>query len=774
MKKYSVWIILSAALLLLASVLSFPGLFGFTKIERIIGIKSVDGFALSAELPQGISSQRRREFLFPDSPVIYEDGKPLARPRAAGKEITNAGRGRYVISGSKIFFSTSDSGPIAARVFTIRAPMWSLREPLLLAVWLAGMAAAAIAVRLVRLAGAGDRNGLFQRPVLAYSALGVSVALVVGFLCAAHAGGAGSIPMTQSGADTWPGLSDLATSGISSLISDWFFLGLLFPAFWAALMGINAVQRNVAGWIGLTVLAVLPALAGYVYYGVNGASDSSFLVAGVIPCSDARMHFQQAAEIALQGTTQQMFNGRVFYPGFYAVLLKLAGLNLLVANLLVSTLVMLGLALTCRAVAKRVGLVGTAIYCLLYWLYFRVYGCGLLMTENLGLLLGVIGFGFLMLSVDREKIWPIFVAILFFALGSAARPGALFILPALALYAGLRVWNVEVGKFRMASAAGAMLLALVIIGGSFGANHVMTRALCRSEGKAFGNFAFTLHGLLNDTKWSTSANASGWNTSRVMEQNIRQIKESPSTLIRGVGRAYAEAFQKRFLFRFGAEKRLASAGMALFLLSSLACWCWRPLRGDSGWILLVVAGLIASIPFAPPWDAGERPYAVTVPVQIFLAAAGVVLLVDLFRKLAEMLIPGDLNGSPAPSEESVPPSDGRPVPSAFCKEHGITLIAFASLCFLLVLPAPLLLKLPGASKPERTFLAGSSLRVSSEGHSRFGSLVRANYLDRLSDFQASYPENAHFYLSDSTDFLLGIDWRNLETVLLPWPSTEGL
>jgi len=101
----SVLISVSASLLLLAAVLTFPGSFGFTRTEQVIGITNPDGFLLTAELPQGIARQRGREFLFPDYPVILEDGNPLERPRATYKQITNAGRGRYQFSGSKLHFS---------------------------------------------------------------------------------------------------------------------------------------------------------------------------------------------------------------------------------------------------------------------------------------------------------------------------------------------------------------------------------------------------------------------------------------------------------------------------------------------------------------------------------------------------------------------------------------------------------------------------------------------------------------------------------------------
>jgi len=326
----------------------------------------------------------------------------------------------------------------------------------------------------------------------------------------------------------------------------------------------------------------------------------------------------------------------------------------------------------------------------------------------------------------------------------------------------MRVWMAgPPGRIRVATSAGAVFLGLAIIGGCFAANHLVMQSLSRGEAKTFGNFAFTLHGLLNDTKWSTSAEEFGWNTSLVMDHNITQIRESPACLIRGIARAYGETFKKGFLFRFGQEKRFASAGMSMFILASLGCWLWKPLRGDSGWVLLSVAGILASIPFAPPWDAGERPYAVTMPVQIFLAAAGIALGLDLLRRLAAMLVPGpsaDLCERP-----ECGPAFGLPV--------------FAALCFILVLPAPLLLKATGFRSPvpsqSPALLPGSQRLVSMKKTAGEGSISRWQYLDRLSNFQASYPEEARFFTSEPGDFLLAINWSDLETVFVRQPTADG-
>jgi hypothetical protein len=295
-----------------------------------------------------------------------------------------------------------------------------------------------------------------------------------------------------------------------------------------------------------------------------------------------------------------------------------------------------------------------------------------------------------------------------------------------------------------------------------------------------------------------------------MEQNIKQIKESPLSLVRGVFRAYEETLKKGFLFRFGPEKRLASTGMAMFILALVGCWFWNPLRRDAIWIMLLVAGIIASIPFAPPWDAGLRPYAASVPVQIFLAAAGVAMLLDLLRRLAEVVVTGELagflrenrNGGQDPDGLSsstsgldenrgmgILPMQGNnrmgrmPMPHALSKQAGRLfsvvkdspgLIGFSVLCFVLVLPAPLILKMAGYRHPApseaHALLPGSRLLVASDGPSQLGRTTRAHFLDRLSEFQASYPEEVKFFTSQPGDFVLAVDWSNLETVVLPFPD----
>lgn len=709
---------MAGILVLLASMLSYPGTFGLVREARLTGIKESGGLLLEAKRPPELGQTCRRALLFPDDPQLLEQGVPLARPDTSEKKITNAGRGRYQINNGRIRFSTSDARPPGDRTFSVRAPAWSLPEPLLLAIWLLALAASAIALRVARPDGSRPDPVLFQR---------ASLVLAAGFLA--------------------------AFAWFPSPLADAFFLGLGWPAIWAGLLAALGLQRTAVCRFALAVLALLPAWAGTVYYGINAASDPSFLVGGVIPNSDAWLHFVQAAEIATQGATVQLFNGRFFYPAFYAVLLDLTGLNILAANFLMSALVLAGLAATVRPVARRVGWLGASVYGLLFWLYFRSHGCGLVMTENLGVLLGVIGFGFLLLQGERKAIWPAFAAIGFLGLGLVARPGAMFVLPALALAAGFRVWISRSGRLRLASALAAAAVGLALIAGCFVANQATMKMLSRGEGATFGNFAFTLHGLLNNTKWSTSADEFGWDTKLVMQHNIEQIKADPLAIVRGVSRAYGVAFEKGFLFRFDEEKRLAGIGMALFLIGALGFWVWKPLRPDAWWIPPAFLGILASIPFAPPWDAGERPYAATLPIQIFFAAAGVAVVRGLLRMLASWWMPAETG------------ADARPPDGAF------GLIALAAGCLLLTFPIPLVRHMLGRQTPvpsdSPALLPGSQIRIAGIGSCPQGTVPREQYLDRLSAFQADHPEAAGFYQSEPGTFVLAVDWRAWKPVLVP-------
>lgn len=415
--------------------------------------------------------------------------------------------------------------------------------------------------------------------------------------------------------------------------ADAFFLDLWLSFLWA--IGI-ALASPLDGWkgSGMTFLfALLPVAASIIYYDVSFSSDESFLVAGVIPWSDAYMHFRQASQMAVEGVTHTGMNGRFLYPAYFSSLLTITGLNVLWAHALVEICFAGALTITLRRVASLFGMPGAMIMALVCWLFFRARCSGLVMTENLGILCGLLSLTLFLISIQRKNIALLLFGIFMLSLGLCARPGALFVLPFMVLFAGYMVlndWQLTFNKPHASiwKSVVIMFLALSIIVAAFGSNTLLEKTVY--QGKKVitnGNFPFTLYGMLIGGKWSDAASRFHWNSQLAMQESLSLVKEKPQLLVMGAARAYREAVGRRILFMFHHESRPATILLLLALLGLVAVWKQETLQPYALWVTFMAAGILLSIPFAPPWDADERPFAATVPFQALLASIGFFVLV---------------------------------------------------------------------------------------------------------------------------------------------------
>jgi len=725
----------SAAWLALAAALSFPGSFGITRSHPLKDINAGPGFLLSASWPAELPRLRDRAILFPDVPVLMEDGIPLAAPMADRKEIQNGGFGRYRLAGEKVFFSTSDGTATGSKEFLVVAPSFQLREPVLLALWLGALLLAGTALH----------------PLLSRAHLPAGNTQAILGLAASLAILAGLVFQPASTAHN-------------------FFSGLALPVVWAVSLAALCAGRSALMGTAALFTGLFPAIATWIHYGAYAASHDSFLVAGTIPWSDAYLHFLQSAGIALDGQTPVAFNGRLLYPAYFSGLLRIAGFHLQAANFLVAASAMASLALVCLVVHDRLHTPGTAVFAALCWLFFRVHGSGLVMTEGLGLACGLLGLACLLQS-SQGPSRLVFLGILMLAIGSSARPGALFVLPALVLYAGIRAFHAgglsDSWPRRLALPGAAILLSLALIGAAFFSNRALLAAFHEGQPSAFGNFSFTLNGLLTGTKWSVSYEATSGDSSAVMKENLRLLKSEPRRLLSGISRAYGELFSKGFLFRFGAERRLAHTALILSAIGIAACWVLPGLRPDALWLTLAAAGIFLSIPCAPPWDAEVRPYAVTVPIQSLLPGAGVAFLIVLWRQTSARLsffIFGE--GLPRPP---LPSGGAQPGPR---DRTALTSLSCAAL-LVMVFPIPLALArfAPGRASAEGAwppdFRPGSSLKVSRFGEP--GAVPLPAFRLGLSAFAAERPTEGQEISALQGDFLLGINWSDLKPYAISRP-----
>ena len=421
-----------------------------------------------------------------------------------------------------------------------------------------------------------------------------------------------------------------------------FFGTLWLPAFWSfATVSLLASCGLLSRVIGIGTL-FLPLAATHIHYYVALASHRSFLFAGIFPWGDAYMHFRQAAQMAQDGFATRPFNGRFLYPGFFSSLLRLCSFNMQVAHLAVGAIFTCGLYASVRAILRRTGVAGGSLFTLLLWLYWRDHGACLMMTEQLGVIFGILALP-LLLSMTRRRSYALLLgAIFLIAMGFSARPGALFVIPMLVLFAGWVGWSgwifPAVPSFSRVMVS--MFIAAIVSGAGLFSNHLIQTTAFRGTVVPYGNFAYTLNGLLNGTTWEDSYIRYQGNPSLVMEENKALLKEHPSLIVKGIGRAYVRAVSIKFLYSFDSENRLAAISWLFAIAALVFLWRDSAHRDDALWISLFLTGIILSIPFAPPWDAGIRPYAVTVPFQDFLAATGIGFLVS---SLAARLRMGNLS-----------------------------------------------------------------------------------------------------------------------------------
>jgi hypothetical protein len=544
----------------------------------------------------------------------------------------------------------------------------------------------------------------------------------------------------------WMTLQPFAASGR-------LFTSLWLPAFWAlaaaVLVTSGKLITRLAGFAGL----LLSLAAAYIHYQIGLASHDSFLLGGFIPRSDAHVHFLQAAEMARDGITAQGFNGRFLFPAYFSSLLWITGLRMDVAHLTVGLIFFISLFFSMRAVSRWSGPMGSALLALIAWIYFRDRCAWLVMTEPLGMTFGMLALPLLLGMVQRRSLPMLLAALLLLSIGFSARPGALFVLPMMVLYAGWWGWrSLSFESWKpLARIAACLALAGTVMVVGLGSNNLLQSAVFHQKVIPFGNFAYTLNGLLTGGKWSDSFFRLHGDVPEVMKENMEILTAHPQKLLQGVGRAYSDAWKGKFLFEFGSERRLGTLLWILVFIGLAYVWIDAQFWDQAVWMSLCLAGILLSIPFAPPWDAGERPYAVTIPLQVFLATLGIRGLIRFCSGVRPFI----------KSPSLVPPLTV--VPPAVLASIVISLSLFLPIAHAhgvgyLVTPLR-------DGKNGQVFIPGSSVKLEGPVLERFSTGMQT--------LSALHPGEANAFFLIRSGATLSINWNDLENYAL-LPGAEEL
>jgi 4-amino-4-deoxy-L-arabinose transferase-like glycosyltransferase len=284
----------------------------------------------------------------------------------------------------------------------------------------------------------------------------------------------------------------------------------------------------------------------------------------------------------------------------------------------------------------------TSVFLLLIFFFIRRY-TGKIMTENLGLTLGLLGFAFFINGVMRKDKVILSISVLLLTLGLNVRAGPFFILigffiAAILLFKQGRKWD---KRF-------ALILILVIILG-FLINYAVFHIIGSKSGLPFSNFSYSLYGLVN--------NGGGWLKIFADHPEIASLPDAELGI-----RSYQLAFESfktnpfgivigtlkeyRILFNFVNSNlsiysyvsgensliyHLTQIFIYIFALIGLVTIIKKREQPFNSFLLLILVGFFLSIPFSPPSDSSNmRVFAVAIP---FIAALPVVGVEQVTKKI---------------------------------------------------------------------------------------------------------------------------------------------
>ena len=383
-------------------------------------------------------------------------------------------------------------------------------------------------------------------------------------------------------------------------------------------------------WLWIAVGSAAFTIPVFEYW-ITAKSHGNAL-AGYLPWADATEYFQCAQTFLLGIDGPDHCGKRPYYIALFADLLWLGGNDLQIALLLQALIVGLAASLFTNSVSKAMGS-AAALGCYATLFAFAAALCsGLVMTENAGLLLGILAIMLLLHSTPAPSTAPFLAGTALLAAAMSARPGPLFVLPALGL------WYLAYG--------GGPLRRRVLIAVVAGVVSVLAMALVASPALIAGGTFGSTHSNLSYSLYGLVAGGKGWlqvtidhpeiyertatsQTDKVYALVLEKLWERPDLALYGYMKGVAKYFDA--LFRYTSE--FDPLRLVLIVIWALgvthALRHWRERRGSLP--LFMLAGILVSSPFLI-YDGHNRAFASVAPVDALFVAMGIGWVVDRLAK----------------------------------------------------------------------------------------------------------------------------------------------
>jgi hypothetical protein len=369
------------------------------------------------------------------------------------------------------------------------------------------------------------------------------------------------------------------------------------------------------------------------------------VVGGMLYFSDSSRYYADALRL-LNGIHLSNFSGRHPLPTlFLSMLLWITGKNIKLSMAVITVLAAWVTWLAVREVKKNWGPIPAAFFCVLLFLFYRRVS-GLTDSENLGYIFGCLAFTIFIQSLRAITPWFFGSGLLALSLGLTARPGTFLVLPAILIWRLKKTTRPDIRCFEI------LLIWFLVIGIAYIFNCVLDTFAADKNSRLFSNFSYTFYGMTQGGK--------GWeqfhidhpeysNTTEIdaergaMLEGLKTLSQNPILTLQGMAHAYQDFFSLKPISVFGflgygpsvnslLEKQISRQWVSVFLRSSAIIFAlfgiiflWRNRENQvNKFLLWIIAGIICSVPFLPPIDAGMmRVYMTTIPFILILPVIGI-------------------------------------------------------------------------------------------------------------------------------------------------------
>ncbi len=407
------------------------------------------------------------------------------------------------------------------------------------------------------------------------------------------------------------------------------------------LIGGNSFGKN-QNWISLTILYILFGTELTTLWSIPISEGQ--VVGGMLYFSDASRYYADALRL-LYGFPISTFSAR--HPMstiFLACFLWSTGKNIRVTFAVITGIAAWVSWSASQEVRVRWGKIPAAIFSFLLFLFYRRY-IGSPDSENMGFIFGCLGFTILLKSIRLFSPRFFWSGLFTLTVGLTARPGTFLVLPFICL------WQWKTSTCSIPSRVKMLFVSIFCIASVFFINFSLNKVMADENSRLFSNFSYTFYGI--------SQGGMGWEQflrdhpeylhsaeivaeRAAFTEGLNSFLQDPALTIQGILKTYRDFFSLSPISVFGflgtdlsrkSSNNYTSLQLGLnyfFRFCAMLFSLWglffliRDRKNMIHHLLLWVGiGIMASVPFLPPIDAGRmRVYIATIPFILVFPAIG--------------------------------------------------------------------------------------------------------------------------------------------------------